>query len=121
MEKRKNKGRVRNVAAEEAIAWFVSIQARPLTDKAQVRFKQWLSRSAIHRAEYDNVDLLWYGAPKFEDVEVHRSAPDRRPFSLSYSEAWLSAVFPMAQRTAHALETASIFNKYAVAVPSLLL
>lgn len=121
MSSTKNKTNAPSQATAEAVDWFVRLQARPLDEREQTRFKAWLAASPRHRQEFDKLDLLWHGAPRLEEVEAHRSAPDRRPFSWHHSEAWRDGVLPMVQHAAAAPATASILNRFAFAVPCFLL
>ena len=80
----------------EAAHWFLHIEQGPLSEPEWARFRNWFNFSRWNRLAFEQVQLVWRGAPglaEFEDPVV----PGRTiRFTWRHTDAWRDAVLPMA-------------------------
>lgn len=108
-------------AADQALHWFMRLQACPLDEVSQAEFKAWLVASPEHRRQFNKLDIIWHCAPTLEEIEADRAAPERQVFAWNRSDAWRSAVCPVMQRLANLRGVTDMVNFSASASPVFLL
>ena len=80
----------------EAANWFIRIESGQCSQLEIARFKGWLNFSQGNRKNFDQVGLIWDGAPSAAYLRDRGAdKPATRFFSYS-NDTWRDAVFPAA-------------------------